>query len=277
MNSLSLKELLFYLASIVKQVVPPYSSYVNSLIILKTIEEAEKAPLDIAIKNSRAFHEYSIQILEKEGKYYPIIKPGTIWGSSPLKYLPEGYTFLLDIHTHPEADFVPNTSDIHSLSEYLVKPKYYGVASRYNDFIKFTLIRYDEVIRKIINQLCEILKELNKYSKQSMKVIGYAPVIESIYSASYETNEEYQTHECIKIAEQVYQEIPNIRKALPLILNKVLDYVNKQITEIKAKDIISVYAMPIPRYEEYEKYSIESLKVLRKFLIRSLLEVSIKI
>ena len=109
---MKLDELLNYVANVVKQVVPSYSDLVKSLTLFKSVEEAERAPIDVVIRNSNTFREYNIMVLEKDYRYYPIIKPGTVLITLRvgfLKFMLKEHKYLLDIHTHPEPSYVPSS------------------------------------------------------------------------------------------------------------------------------------------------------------------------
>lgn len=68
-------------ASIGREILVSYRDFVGSLTLYKSAEEAERAPFEVAARVYNSFREYSVTLLEHRGRLYPVIKPGTFWGS----------------------------------------------------------------------------------------------------------------------------------------------------------------------------------------------------
>ena len=264
--------------SIGRDILVSYEDYVNSLTLYKSVEEAEHAPVEAAIRNFNYcdFREYNITFIRFKGKIYPIIKPGVSTHAERLSYVPEGAEVILDLHSHPGIDACPDSGDLSNLLGEERKPMYYGVIANDDGRAVAVVIEVSEEVCEVLKRVVEELKRIEEELKA--KAVSYAPIPGILINWSIcRVSDEELVAKCIEVADKAYSVIPEPFRALSTALREVLEYSRMQVSELRPEHVEGVMSMPVSTREDLERATKASLDILRKHLGNNLREYMFKL
>ena len=234
--------------SIGREVLVSYGEYIAPMPVYRSALDAELAPVEVIVKYfNRWPREYGVALLERGGRLYPVIKPGTPYWSGVLRRVPWGFKRFLEVHTHVGFGYALSSGDVRRLLRMRRKPRFYGVlALAGEDVVRAVLVEWRRGLRASLERAEGELREVERRYGRA-RLIGYIPMLVPCgeWLSRLAGDDKELVRRCVKMINEAYAAARESLEALGRAFRLALEQAKSLIIELRPEDVVDVMPMPI--------------------------------